>query len=147
MKVVDANVLIYATDQNARHHAAARDWLGAALSGNEPVGFTWVVLLAYLRIVTNRRIYSQPLSPDMASSIVDDWLARPNAIVIEPAAGHIDHLARLVRSAGTAGNLVNDAHLAAIALQHSAEVVSFDNDFDRFDGIRRVTPPEPSAQV
>lgn len=145
MRIVDANVLLYATDTAAVHHRRSKRWLEQALSGAEPIGFAWVVLLAFLRISTNPRVYVNPLTPEQAAQTILAWLAQPAAFVLEPTDHHIHVLAGLLRVAGTGGNLVTDAHIAALALEHQAEVVSFDSDFDKFTGVQRSTPTDPAG--
>lgn len=135
MTVVDANVLLYAVDEEATHHELARSWLLGALRSTETVVLPWVSLLAFLRISTNSRIYPTPLTVDEASEIVDAWLSRPNVI---PATGGRDHwgiLRRLLKTTGAGGNLATDAHIAAFALEMGATVTTFDNDFGRFPGV------------
>lgn len=141
MKIVDANVLIYAVNEASRHHEAARNWLDTALSGAEPVALPWVCLLAFIRIVTHPGIMPLPLSTSQACSIVAAWTAQPNVISREPARHHAGLLADLLKGPGSGGNLVNDAHLAALALEHGASVVTFDSDFSRFPGVRWEQPP------
>jgi toxin-antitoxin system PIN domain toxin len=140
MKIVDANVLLYAVNSDSPHHKAAREWLDDALAGGETVGFAWVALLAFLRISTHPSIFANPLPPDTACEIVETWLAQPAATTVEPTARHPGVLKGLLSDTGSAGNLVNDAHLAAIAIEHGAEIASFDIDFQRFTGIRRFQP-------
>lgn len=140
MILVDANVLVYAVDSDSHHHRAARRWLETALSGSAPVGFAWVVLLAFLRVTTRPGILRKPLPPERALAFVDEWLAQPNARAVVPGEGHWAVLRSLLRSTGTAGNLTSDAHLAALALEHGASVCSTDRDFERFPGIERVDP-------
>ncbi|MFN7148063.1 MAG: type II toxin-antitoxin system VapC family toxin [Microthrixaceae bacterium] len=140
MKLVDANVLIYAVNEDAPHHAAARDWLDHALSGAATVGFSWTVLLAFVRLITKAELFDAPLSVDDAFHQVDQWLAAPAAVVIEPTARHADVLRSLLSERGAGGNLVTDAHLAALAVEHRGEIVSFDRDFDRFAGVRWERP-------
>lgn len=140
MLVVDANVLLYAVNDESVHHDVARQWLDDALVANEAVGLAWVVVLAFLRISTHPRIMPAPLSMDDAIDQVDAWLGAPAAVVIEPNQRHPHMLADLLRSTDTGGNLVNDAHLAALAIEHRATVVSFDRDFQRFDGLRHQVP-------
>lgn len=133
MKLLDANVLLYAINRDGPHHKAARTWLDDALEGDETVAFCWVVMLAFLRISTHPGIFANPLSVNEAADVLDSWLSQPNAVMVEPTARHFILLRGLLSSAGSAGNLVSDAHLAAIAMEHGAEVVTFDADLGRFD--------------
>lgn len=136
MKLVDANVLLYAVNADARQHEPAREWLDHALSGEETVAFSWVVLLAFIRISTHPGIFGSPLSAETAFDVAEAWLAQPGAVLVEPTRRHPGILRGLLADVGTAGNLVNDAHLAALAIEHRADVVSFDADFTRFRGVR-----------
>jgi len=120
----------------------AKKWLEQALNGATTVGFPWVVRLAFLRLSTHPAIAAQPLSSEQAIGILEGWLSRPNAVIAQPSPRHLGMVQGLLEEVGTAGNLVNDAHLAALALEHHAEIVSFDGDFDRFHGVRRVLPRE-----
>ena len=141
MKLVDANVLIYAANRSAMHHRRAHAWWEAALSGDEPVGLTWVTLLAFIRLSTKRGILDQGLSLSQAASEVRSWLAQPTVRLVRETEGHAECLLGLLREAGTAGNLTTDAHLAALAICHGATVVSFDRDFGRFANLRWMVPP------
>lgn len=134
----DANLLIYAFDQESRFHERAKAWIEAIFSGEERVGLAWNVLLAFIRIST--RTLRVPLTPEQALGLVENWLTQPNASIIDPGPRHIELLSRLLLDAGTAGNLTSDAHLAAIALEHDAEVYSTDTDFGRFPGLRWRNP-------
>ena len=140
MKLVDANVLLYAVNETSRHHESARTWLDDALSGGATVGFAWVPLLAFLRISTRAGLFPHPLTTTQANGVVHEWLSRPTARVLAPTARHPFVLAELLEHVGLGGNLVNDAHLAALAIEHRAEIVSFDIDFDRFPRVRWSTP-------
>jgi len=138
--LVDANVLLYAVNERAREHERARGWLGRALAGGETVAFAWTVLLAFLRLSTHPAVFLRPLAPEQAADVAEQWLAAPAAIAVEPTARHLPLLRGLLVRAGTAGNLVGDAHLAALALEHGATVVSFDRDFARFEGVASRRP-------
>lgn len=140
MKLVDANVLLYAVDESSRHHDVAREWLDLALSGGEPIALPWLCLVAFMRISTDGRIFPQPLRTDQACAIVAAWTARPNVVAAQPTSRHPQVMAELLQPLGAGGNLVNDAHLAALAVCHQATVVTFDNDFSRFLGVRWQTP-------
>ncbi len=135
MRVPDLNVLLGSIDERSRNHRAAREWLEDALSGEEPTGFAWLVVVGFIRISTRAPVFEDPLDASEALAIVDGWLAQPYAVAIEPRSTHVSTLRSLLLAAGTAGNLTNDAHLAAIAIDHGATLVSFDADFHRFDGL------------
>jgi uncharacterized protein len=140
VKVVDLNLLLYAVNRDSPRHAAARAWLEQALSGDEPVGLPWVVLLGFLRVATSERILPHPLTATQALGVVDGWLAQPPVVVPAPGDGHWRVLRELLRVAGAAGNLTTDAHLAALAIEQGAELCSTDADFARFRGLRWVNP-------
>ncbi len=144
MIIVDANVLVYAADTGSPHHEAASTWLKDKLAGPETVGLSWNVLLAFLRLVTNRRLFEQPASVDVAMSVIDAWLSAPTTVIVEPTVRHTALLSSLLNETGTAGNLVNDAHLAALAIDHDATIGSFDADFARFTGVRWERPSTPA---
>lgn len=135
MKVVDANVLLYAVNADAPHHESSRRWLDSALSGADRVGLAWVPLLAFLRLSTNVSIFPRPLAPQEAAAQVTDWLAAPGAVAIHPTARHAGLLAEMLSAAGAGANLVNDAHLACLALEHRGDVVTYDADFGRFGSV------------
>ncbi len=140
MVIVDANVLLYAVDSASAHHEPARSWLDGALGGAEAVGLAWIALLAFVRIGTNPSILPSPMVIDDATGQVETWLAAPAAFVAEPTARHAGLLRGLLRDSGTAGNLTSDAHLAALAIEHGAEIVSYDRDFARFPGVQHRLP-------
>lgn len=140
MWIPDANVLLYAVNSDAANHAVSRAWLDRCLSGRRTVGFTWSVMLAFLRIATHPGIFPRPLDVSVATEQLRSWLRGATAVVVEPGAGHLDVLASLLATSGVGGNLVADAHLAATAIEHGAELVSFDRDFARFAGLHWTLP-------
>lgn len=141
MKLVDANTLIYAVDESAVHHQAAVTWLDGAMNSHETVLLPWVSLLAFVRITTQPRLLDHPLPTSTATEIVAEWLRRPNTLAPEPDSRHLARLTEiLAATGGRGGNLVNDAHLAALAIQYDATVITFDSDFGRFAGVRWTTP-------
>jgi toxin-antitoxin system PIN domain toxin len=140
MRIVDANVLIYAVNSAAEHHHASRRWLDRALSGAEIVGLAWVPLLAFARLTTKHGLFPSPLHPAAATAQIRDWCAAPSAVIVNPTARHADVLSTVLARVGAGGNLVNDAHLAALAVEHRASIVTYDSDFGRFDDIRWDTP-------
>jgi toxin-antitoxin system PIN domain toxin len=142
VRAVDANVLIYAVNADSGHHAASRQWLDDALGGGDTVGFTWVVLLAFIRLSTKVGLFPQPRTPVDAVAQVREWLTAPGAQILQPGNDQTQSLGQMLGRVGTGGNLTNDAHLAAVAAAHRADVVSYDADFGRFDGIRWFRPDQ-----
>jgi toxin-antitoxin system PIN domain toxin len=140
MRIVDANVLLYAVNTDAEHHRASRDWLDGALSGTDAVGLAWVPLLAFVRLVTKHGLFPTPLTPNDAMTQVRDWCTAPGAQLVGPTPRHADVLSDLLARVGAGGNLVTDAHLAALAIEHRATIVTYDSDFGRFDGVRWGSP-------
>ncbi len=140
MIVPDLNLLVYAYNSDAPNHQAARSWWEESLSGTTTVGLPWVVMLGYVRLMTNRRVLVEPLTTKVAISHVRSWLARPQVQVLQPGPRHLDILDELMENARAAGNLTTDAHLAALAIESQAVMYSNDNDFSRFPGLRWVNP-------
>lgn len=140
MKVVDLNVLVYATDETAVHHARAKAWLDRALSSTETVGIPTAVAIGYVRLTTNPRVMEAPLDAATSTGVVRGWLERANVTSPEPTSRHYQLIEDLLAPIGTAGNLVSDAHLAALSIEHGAELYSFDRDFGRFSGLRWIEP-------
>lgn len=140
MKIIDANILLYSVNQDSPRHVEAKEWLEEAFTGNETIAFTWIVLLAFTRISTRPGIFHKPLSLDEAFDFVDEWLSQPCSILLNPDEKHAPILRELLVPLGSAGNLTSDAHLAAIAIQHGAELYSYDNDFSRFPKLRWKSP-------
>lgn len=137
MIVPDANLLLYAYDENSVFHERARDWLSDCLSGSEPVGFTHPTLFAFLRVATNARAFAAPLTVAEAATHVETWLARRVAQVLQPPSSYVTDVVTLLTGAGSAGgNLVTDAQIAALAQTYKAVVHTADRDFLRFAGIR-----------
>ena len=136
MKLPDLNLLIYAVDETSPRHDRARHWLEEALSGTEEVAFAWLVIVGFIRLTTNPQIFEQPLETEAALDYVEGWLSQPPATVINPSQRHVSLLRDLLDPVGTAANLTSDAHLAALAIEHGAELLSCDTDFARFEGLR-----------
>ena len=140
MILPDANILIYAYDRSSPHHAKARHWLEQALSASTPVAFCWPTILAFIRIATNRKAMSRPLVVADARQIVDSWLEQPIATIVIPSERHWLLLSNLLTSGQAIGPLVSDAHLAALAIEHGATLVTNDRDFARFPGLEVAYP-------
>jgi toxin-antitoxin system PIN domain toxin len=143
VKLPDVNLLLYAVDESSARHEPARAWVEERLSGAETFALAWVVLLAFIRLTTSSRVFQSPLTASQALDLVDGWLAQPCATVVHPTSHHLSVLRQLLEPLGTAGNLTTDAHLAAIAIEHGAELCSTDADFSRFAGLRWSNPLAP----
>ncbi len=146
MILLDANLLIYAYDSTSPFHARSRRWFESVLAFPEPVGLPWPTILAFVRIMTDRRIFKQPLALEEAVEIVDEWLEWPSVTVPSPGLRHWSLLRKILTEGQAKGPLVPDAHLAALAIEHGAELCSTDRDFSRFEGLRW-TNPLASAEV
>ncbi|MCY4635580.1 MAG: type II toxin-antitoxin system VapC family toxin [Acidobacteria bacterium] len=140
MIVPDVNLLVYAYNEDAPFHAAAKAWWERYLSGNEPVGVAWVTMLGFVRLMSNRRVLLDPMPPSEALAQCRLWLARPNVRIVLPGPRHLDVLGDLAAGSSLGANLVMDAHLAALAIDHQAELHSNDTDFSRFSGLRWRNP-------
>jgi hypothetical protein len=138
--LVDANILLYAEDSLSPLHRQAREWWDARLSGGEPVCLCWTVLSAFIRIATNPRVFENPLSLEQAVARVRSWLDQPCVRIIRPTEKHRATLQRMLIQGRAAANLVTDAHIAALALDHGCGVASTDADFARFPGLKWTDP-------
>lgn len=151
MRLPDVNLLLHAIDADSARHPQAERWLAERLSGSEEVAFAWMTLTSFLRLSTRASLLATPLRPRQALDVMDGWLARPNVTVVQPTHRHAAVLRELLEHVGTAGRLVTDAHLAALAIEHGATLESADHDFGRFPGLRwedplRVAPPPGTRQ-
>jgi toxin-antitoxin system PIN domain toxin len=140
MTLVDANILLYAVDTSSPFHDRAKPWLEDQLNGDQRVGLPWQCLVAFVRISTHPRASNQPLGPEEAADQVDAWLTAEPTWVPTPGARHAAILGGLVRRHQLRGNLVSDAHLAALAVEHGLELCSTDTDFARFLEVRWRNP-------
>jgi toxin-antitoxin system PIN domain toxin len=138
--IPDLNLLLYAIDRRSPQHEPALRWWNGTLSGTETVGLAWTVLLGFVRLSTSPRVVSSPLDPASAMDYVERWLGRHQVTVVEPTRRHSAVLRDLLRATGTGGNLVMDAHLAALAIEHGATLCSADRDFGRFPGVELSNP-------
>ena len=136
MIVPDANLLLYSVDSASPFHGPAAKWWADCLSGSVPIGLCQPVLLAFLRVSTNRRIFREPLSLKAAGDLVGEWTAHPVTRLLLPGEDHVRQVVELLAEAGSAGgDLVTDAQIAALARSHRGEVHTADHDFRRFRGV------------
>lgn len=138
--VVDVNLLLYAVISGFRQHETAHAWWEKALNGPADVGLTSPAIFGFLRISTNPRILTSPLPVETAAGYVTGWLDQPNVSFLVPGPRHLDIALDLLRGAGTASNLTTDVQLAALAIEHNADMYSNDSDFGRFPRLRWVNP-------
>ncbi|HEV3072737.1 MAG TPA: type II toxin-antitoxin system VapC family toxin [Solirubrobacteraceae bacterium] len=139
MILLDANILIYASIESFPQHEACRAWLENAFARPAKVGLPWPSLLGFVRIVTNPRILDPPTSTRAAWARVEQWLKQPNAWIPAPTDRHRTMLSTLLGE-DVRGDLIPDAHMAALALEHGLTVCSTDSDFARFAEVRWQNP-------
>lgn len=140
MIIPDVNLLIYAHNTEAPHHADAKTWWEGLLNQGGTVGVPWAVAFGFIRLVTHPRVLESPLPPDRAVRIVRGWLDQPGVDILDPGHRHLGIAQALFELTGVAANLTTDTHLAALAIEHQCELHSNDSDFGRFSGLRWVNP-------
>ena len=140
MILLDANILIYAYASDSPFHPETKAWLEETMNRGEPIGLSWDTILAFLRIVTNPSATAAGLSGHEALAIIDSIISRSHVTVITPTASHWERLRGLLADLQITRNLVMDAHLAALALEHQALLCTNDRDFLRFKGLRLTNP-------
>jgi len=133
--LLDANLLLYAVDRAAKEHRAAADWLEQVLNGSRRVAIPWQTIGAFLRIATHPRVTTNPLTGPQAWSFVDDWLAADPAWIPPATERTAAVLGELMAEVRPTGNLVPDAQLAALAVEHGLTIMTADTDFARFPGV------------
>lgn len=140
MIIPDVNLLLYAHIDAFPEHAKARRWWEGCLNGSEPVGLPLPALFGFLRVATNPRIFDVPMPMDDAVDVVEQWLGRGAVHAVMPGQRHLEIAFKLLRTLGTGANLTTDVQLAALAMEHQAELHSADLDFGRFAGLRWKNP-------
>ena len=140
MIVPDLNLLVFTYSQASPFHDDARKWWEGLFNGAERVGIPWVVITGFVRLMTNRSAMDQPLAPSEAIDTVESWFRYPHVTPLNPGTEHLSLLRQALAAAGVGGNLVTDAHVAALAMEYQAEVHSNDADFSRFPGLRWRNP-------
>jgi len=138
--LVDANILIYAEDSFNPYNQKARVWWDSQLSGTETVCLCWTVLSAFIRIATNPRVFEYPLSLEQAINRVQSWIEQPCIRIIRPTERHWVVFKEMLTEYQAVANLVSDAHLAALAIEHGCTLASTDSDFARFSKLKWINP-------
>lgn len=147
MIIPDINLLLYAYDSASPFHVRAADWWQSCLTGTEPVGLPHVAVFGFVRIVTNPRVFRHPMTPAEAAGHVRAWLEQPPVRVLDPGPDHVLLTLKLLEDIGTAGNLVGDAQMAALAMDHGGVLHTADTDFARFQGLRWFNPITGTGSV
>jgi toxin-antitoxin system PIN domain toxin len=140
VKLLDANILLYAVNRDSAHHAMVKRWLDLTMASEETIALPWVVVLAFLRIATNPRALPKPLTTARALDYIDTLFAHPNVVPLAPGDDHWRTLRGLLEKLGAPSNLTTDAHLAALAIEHGAVLCSTDGDFSRFKSLQWENP-------
>jgi uncharacterized protein len=140
MIIPDVNLLVYAHNESAPQHERARRWWEDLMTRQLPIGLPWAVALGFVRLVTHSSVLVTPLEPLGALSRVRGWLEQPEVRILEPGPRHLGIVEELFRATGVAGSLTTDTHLAALAIEHQADLCSNDADFGRFPGLRWINP-------
>lgn len=136
MQFPDVNVLVYAHRTEYPEHEGYRRWLLDTMGGTEAYAVSNSVLSGFIRVVTNPRIFRTPTSPAEAVRAAELVRGRPNCVSLSPGGRHWNIFARLCQEVGARGNVVPDAYLAALAIEHGCEFVTADRGFARFPGLR-----------
>ena len=144
MIIPDVNLLVYAYTEQADPYTSARPWVESMFAGSEAIGLPWAVQIGFIRVMTLRRAVVEPISATEAVATVQRWRRHHLVVIPEPGPNHLEIVEQSLVDAGRAGNLVPDAHLAALAIEHDAEFHSYDRDFGLFQGLRW---RDPSARV
>ena len=140
MIVPDINLLLYAYDSDSQFHSTTLAWWQGCLSGTETVGLPQVVVFGFVRVGTNARVFHRPMTVSEAAANVRSWLEQPVVQVLDSDSNHTEQTLKLLESVGVGGNLVTDAQIAAIAIEHGGVVHTSDTDFIRFPGLRWFNP-------
>ncbi len=140
MIIPDINLLLYAHNRATPHHEAAREWWEGLLNGDDTVGLPWLVCGGFIRLATHPRVLERPMPVATAVGHVRRWLEQPIVMIPEPGNRFPGIFLGYLERLGTAGNLTTDAHLAALVVEHQAELHSNDGDFARFIGLRWSNP-------
>ena len=143
MIIPDINLLMYAYDSTSPSHKRAAQWWTSCLSGSTPVGMAWMVALGFIRLWTNSRVFANPMPIALATAHVESWLDRRTVSILNPGPRHAELVFGFLRAEGKGGNLITDAHLAALAVEFRGTIHTADTDFLRFSGVPWRNPLSP----
>ncbi len=140
MIIPDVNLLLYAVVSAFPQHKPAHAWWEETINSSAEIGLTSPAIFGFIRIATNPRVLSPPLTVEAATGYISAWLGQPNVSHLVPGPRHIEIAFDLVRKVGTGGNLTTDVQLAAAAFEYDVDMYSNDTDFARFPGLRWCNP-------
>ena len=140
MILPDVNILVYAHNSSAPEHDSVARWWSEAVLGAEIVGIAWMVALAFVRLLSNPRVVVHPSPPQQLLAVIMEILDLPSVRVVSPGSQHAGIMKRLFEETGAGSRLTTDVHLAALAIEHDATLVSNDIDFGRFGGLKLFNP-------
>lgn len=141
MRALDTNVLVHAEIVTSPFHAVARRLLQDAAEGPAPWAIPWPCVYEFLRVVTHPRVYHPPMPVPAALADVRALIASPSLLLLAETPRHPDIMASIVEASGVTGNLLHDARIAALCVEHGvSELVTGDRDFARFPGVHVVNP-------
>lgn len=146
MIVVDITLLLAAVNTRAPMHKAARHWWEQQLNDGTEIGLSWLVVLGFIRLTTNPKIMPEPLLLADAIAMVDEWFRRPNVRTVTVTPQHWNILQNMLHAVGHGAALTMDAHLACLAIEHDAEIVTLDDDFSHFPGLKWRNPLKPQGE-
>ena len=140
MKLLDANLLLYAHTEDLPQHAATRAWIERCFADGDVFGLAWPAVVAFLRLCTQKGVLLRPSTIEAATAMIDGWFASPQVTLVAPGPRHWSLLRHLLAAGQGTGNLVPDAHLAALALELDATLCTNDHGIARFPGVRLAFP-------
>lgn len=143
MILTDANLLIFAYNEHSPEFDSARAWLTKCLSSSKPFAFSWLSIMAFVRVTTNKKLFIKPYSTKEAFEVVENWLSAPGSLILAPGDEHLSIVKRLATESGIYGTGLTDAHVAALAIEHGVTLASSDSDFAKFTGLKWINPLIP----
>jgi toxin-antitoxin system PIN domain toxin len=138
--------MLHARREELQHHAEARRLLRRLAEGAEPWAIAWPCVYEFLRVVTHPRVFDPPTDPDLAIEDLESLFSSPSLLLLGEGPAHRRHMLRALQESGSSGNLVHDAHIAALAIEHGVrEIWTLDRDFSRFPSLRARNPFQQNA--
>lgn len=140
MILPDANLILYAFIKDFPQHSKSKAWLEKTINSEEKIGLSWQVITAFIRIGTNPKIFKTPMTIKQVENKIGLLQSHSNVSIIAPTEKHWQIFLKLLKDTKAAGDLVMDAHLAALAIEHNARIASTDDDFKNFPNLEFFNP-------